>query len=353
MLGCYSAARFKLRAGSPGARGTDVIAICENREAWDEAARRSFYPFVAYRYGWLEAWAAANRDLTPLFVASMGEGGRCDYVCPLYLDSKARVISGAVGVTPGFISADVPPEEVLSFLVGEARHQRLKKIVLQIPPGYSYCNNLMRGGFVLRRKVSFYVLHLEGIGSFSEYLDAVPNKGKRCDIKLALRSGLAAWRGGYAPDSFGRFAPFLVEMARRHGAELPEEDLYRTLADHYGRDLLIWIAACNGADVGSALTLASGDRLWIMWLQGGARHRHLKVDTFLYAEIIRYAIENGFRSVNFGTSPIDTPLGDFKRRLGAQPEFHEQYELDLALPGVVKQCGSRVKGYLRSRWGTL
>lgn len=353
MLGCYSAARLKLRRREPGARGTDVIAICENREAWDEAARRSFYPFVAYRYGWLKAWAAANRDLTPMFVASMDEGGRCDYVCPLYLDARARVISGAVGVTPGFVSADVPPDEVLTFLVGEARRRKLRKIVLQIPPGYSYCNNLMHSGFVLRRKVSFHVLPLEGMSDFRDYLAAVPNKGKKCDIKLALRCGLASWHGGYAPETYRRFAPFLTEMANRCGAELPRESLYRDLADDYGRDLLFWIAACNGADVGSALTLASGDRLWIMWLQGGARHRHLKVDTFLYAEVIRYAIENGFRSVNFGTSPIDTPLGDFKRRLGAQPEFHEQYELDLALPGVVKQCGSRVKGYLRSRWGTL
>ena len=326
-----------------------MIGICEDQAAWDEAAARSFYPFVAYRYGWLKGWAAANPRLTPLFVASMDDKGSCEYVCPLYLDEKERVLTGAAGITPGFVSANVDPHEVVTYLLGEARRRKVRKIVLQIPPGYSYCNHLLRSGFALRRKVSFYVLSLDGIDSFGDFVNLVPNKGKRCDIKLALRGGLASCRGEYSPEAHRRFAPFLEEMATRHGAALPDESLYRIVADDYGPDLLFWVATHGGADVGSALTLASGGRLWIMWLQGGERHRHLKVDTFLYAEIVRYAIENGFGAVNFGTSPIDTPLGDFKRRLGAQLEFHEQYELDLALSAAIRRCGSHLKGYLRAR----
>ena len=64
---------------------------------------------------------------------------------------------------------------------------------------------------------------------------------------------------------------------------------------------------------------------------------------------MRHAIKNGYRVVNFGTSPIDTPLGDFKRRLEAELEFHEQYELDLKLTEAIKYCGSRLKRYVQTK----
>lgn len=326
-----------------------MIGICDNQAAWDGALERSYYPFITYRFGWLKAWAAGMPHQTPLFIAGMNDDGGCDYVCPVYIDTKERVLTGAVGVTPGFVSGNVCPDEAIAYLISVAQREGLGKIVLQIPPGYSYCNNLLKRGFVLKRKVSFYVLPVGCFRSFEEYLGSIGNKGKKSDIRFALKAGLKIETAGYSPETYRRFAGFLEEMAKRNNAALPGERLYAVLNDHYPNDAIYWIATHEGSDVGSALTFAGRDRLWIMWLQGGEQYRNLKVDTFLYAEIIRHAIESGLQLVNFGTSPIDTPLGDFKRRMEAQLEFHEHYELDLNIAQVIKQCGSHLKKYVQTK----
>jgi hypothetical protein len=329
-----------------------LISICENQAAWDGALERAYYPFITYRYGWLKAWAAGMPHHTPLFIASINDDNGCDYICPVYVDTKARVLTGTVGVTPGFVSGNVNPDEVISYLITVAQREGLGKIVLQIPPGFSYCNNLIKRGFVLKRKTSFYVLPVDGYRSFEEYLGSIGNKGKKSDIKFALKAGLKGETAGYSPETYRRFVWFLSEMATRHHADLPGESLYSVLNDYYPNDAIYWIATHDGSDIGSALTFASSDRLWIMWLQGGEKYRSLKVDTFLYAEIIRYAIDSSFSLVNFGTTPIDTPLGDFKRRLEAQLEFHEHYELDLKITEVIKQCGVSLDRYIKSKYVT-
>lgn len=329
-----------------------MIGICDNQEVWDGALERSFFPFITYRFGWLKAWVAGMPHQTPLFTAGMNDDGSCDYVCPVYIDTKEKVLTGAAGVTPGFISGNVNPDEAITYLIALAQREGLRKVVLQIPPGYSYCNNLLKRGFVLKRKVSFYVLPVDCFKSFEEYIGSIGNKGKKSDIRFALKAGLKVETNGYSPETYRRFTRFLKEMAIRNHASLPGEPLYAVLNDHYPNDALYWIATHEGSDIGSALTFGGRDRLWIMWLQGGEQHRNLKVDTFLYAEIIRYAIDKGFRVVDFGTSPIDTPLGDFKRRLEARLEFHEHYELDLNITEVIKQCGSRLKRCVKSRYAT-
>ncbi|MFZ4856688.1 MAG: GNAT family N-acetyltransferase [Desulfuromonadaceae bacterium] len=329
-----------------------MIGICENQAAWDGALENSFYHFITYRYGWLKAWASGTPELKPLFIAGMNDDDGCDFVCPVYVDTKARVLTGAVGVTPGFLSANVTPNETVTYLINVAKREKLGKIVLQIPPGYSYSNNLIQKGFVLRRKVSFYVLPVNCFNTFEEYVSSISNKGKKSDIRFSLKAGLKIETASYSPETYRRFAVFLSDMAARNRASLPGERMYEVLNDYYPKDSIYWIATHNGMDVGSALTFACKDQIWIMWLQGGEQHRNLKVDTYLYAEIIRYAIDNGFRVVNFGTSPIDTPLGDFKRRLEAQLEFHELYELDLNISEVIKQYGSSLKRYVKSKYVT-
>jgi hypothetical protein len=326
-----------------------LISICENQAAWDGALEYSYYPFITYRYGWLKACAAGMTHQKPLFIAGMKDDSRCDFVCPVYIDLKERVLTGAAGLTPGFISSNISPDETITYLVSVAKSEGLRKIVLQIPPGYIYCNNLLKRGFFLKRKVSFYILPVACFSSFEEYVVSISNKGKKSDIRFVLKAGLEVETAGYSPETYRRFARFLKEMAARNHAVVPGELMYAVLSEYYPNDSIYWIATHDGADVGSALTFANRDQLWIMWLQGGEQHRNLKIDTFLYVEIIRYAIDNNFRVVNFGTSPIDTPLGDFKRRLEAQLEFHEQYELDLHISDVIKKCGSHLKRYVQTK----
>ena len=290
--------------------------------------------------------------LTPMFIAEMNDDDSgCDYVCPVYIDTKERVLAGSIGVTPGFVSGNVNPDGAISHLITVARREGLGKILLQIPPGYNYCNQLLKKGFELKRKVSFYVLPVGGLRTFEEYVSSLSNKGKKSDIKFAMKAGMRVLRARYAPETYRRFEVFLAEMAARNQQkELPGEQFYSVLSDYYPDDVIYWIATHEGSDVGSALTLVCQGHIWIMWLQSSERYRNLKVDTFLYAEIIRHAIEGGGRVVDFGTSPQDSPLGDFKRRLHARLEFHEVYEINLGMMNFLKNNGSGLRRYVRTRF---
>lgn len=317
---------------------------------WDECLDHSYYPFISYRYGWLKAYEAGRPHLSALFVGQQKDDHGFEYVCPLYIDRKHRELTSAVGVFPGFINRNVNPDEMLSYLIMVAKREGLGRISLQIPPGYGYCNNLIKKGFELKRKISFFILPITDYPTFEDYLGSLTNKGKKSDIKFALKAGLTISAEAYTPEIYRRFETFLHEMAARKNAELPGERFYAALSDYYPHDAIYWIAIHDGVDVGSALTFVCQDHFWIMWLQGGERYRNLKVDTFLYAEIIRYAIFKQFSVVNFGTSPADTPLADFKRRLGADLEFHELYELDLALSFIAKKTLRYLKHYLRAKY---
>jgi lipid II:glycine glycyltransferase (peptidoglycan interpeptide bridge formation enzyme) len=126
-------------------------------------------------------------------------------------------------------------------------------------------------------------------------------------------------------------------MGSRNDANLPPKKFYFHLASELAVEGKYWLAVVDGADAGSALTFETGDRIWIMWLQGSDAFKSYKVSTFLYTEIINYAIAKKIRIVDFGTSSIDSPLGDFKQRLGAVPFFHDIYEFDLGYATAFKK----------------
>lgn len=72
--------------------------------------------------------------------------------------------------------------------------------------------------------------------------------------------------------------------------------------------------------VAAAFTLGHRERLEIPWASSLREYNQLGVNMLLYWEVLRRAIEDGYRSFDFGRSSMDSGTFRFKKQWGAQPQ---------------------------------
>lgn len=329
-----------------------MITIISDADKWDAAAVTSYYPFVSYKFGWLRSIGLCFAYLRPLPLARVGEEGSIEYICPCFLDENCKKIVSSAFLTPGFINKSTNPHEVVQKLIELAKKEKCRKICLQLPPNFDYAQNLLDKGFRLIKKICFFNLDVSGLESFDYYLNHCVSKGRKSDIKAAWQRGLEVEILIPAEEALNRFYHIYLEMCQRKSAEPFEKRFISTLAESLKEISRFWIAKTNDQDVGSALTFEFGNRLWIWFLQANRNFIHYKVDSFLYAEIIRYGFNKNIKIIDLGTSPLGDSLGDYKKRFGARPVFHELYELDISLLGIVKRSYVDLKRVIKYKWLT-
>jgi hypothetical protein len=299
-------------------------------EGWDRAAQKAYFPCVSYRYGWMTAISESFPHLEMVPLAKIGESGEVLYVCPCLFDPKKGMLTSSSLLSPGFITANVHPDEIVDALIEATLKRKGKSIELQVPPGYWYLDSLLRLNFSLIHKVTFFDLELEGIGSFDEFSQTHIDKRKVKNINTSYTRGVSVQVLSLSEESVQRFLPPYLQMIDRHGSTaFPTEFFFRL-----GRELndcgKVWIASVEGIDAGSAITFESFGRIWAWFLQGNREFKRYKIDERLEAEIIRYSIENKIPVVDLGTSPLEGPLAEWKLKFGAKPVFHEAYRLEIS-----------------------
>jgi hypothetical protein len=322
----------------------------ERKLEWNDVAGKGYYPFPTYYYSWVKAMEAYFPHTKAVHFA-LEENNKLIAVAPFVLNSTILELSSSLMLGPGFVSGNINPADLLKHIIKYCINNRIKKISFQIPSNYYYSEMLSSYGFNVARKVTFFHLNLTHHNDFVSYVHSLENKGKKSDIKASLKKGMIVESGPFEECLYNRFDKFYIEMGCRNAVDLPTKKFYLQLANELSVKGCYWIAVADGIDVGSALTFETGDRIWIMWLQGGEAFKSLKVSTFLYVQIIRYAILNNFHMVNFGTSSIDSPLGDFKKRLGAKPFFHDIFELELGYVTAFKKLFRDITRTFRIRNG--
>jgi len=326
-----------------------MISLIKDSKKWDEAAENSYYPYVSYKYGWLYSIGLSFPRWKPLPLASISDEGNIEYLCPCFLDiKKAEIISSPL-LAPGFINKNTNPLEMVKSLICYARRKGCGKIDLQVPPGFNYSESLLASGFRLKRKICFFNLDLSGIDSFEYYLNHNLSKGRKSDIKAAWQKGLEIDILTPSEEALNRFYPFYLDMCQRKSAQVLGKEFISLLGQSLRETARYWIARVKGQDAGSAVTFEFNTILWIWLLQADRNFKDYKVDSFLYAEIIRYSIEKKIKTIDLGTSPLDDSLGNYKKRFGAKPVFHELYELDLSLSGVLFRAYVDLKRTIKNK----
>lgn len=327
-----------------------MISLLMDSKKWDEAAEASYFPFVSYKFGWLQSIGLSFPHLRPLPLAKIGEGGIPEYICPCFIDRKKKAIVSSAFLAPGFVNKNVDPREMVERLISSAKREHCRKISLQIPPGYHYSGTLLSFGFDLVSKVCFFNIETGQAESFEAYLQTGCSRGRRSDIHSSLRKGLGVEILSPSPEALDRFYSVYRSLAERKNIDVFEKAFIDELSRSLSENARFWIVKANGTDIGSALTFEFKDRIWGWLAHGEAKFADMKIGSFLYAEQIRYAFQKKIGVIDFGTSELGSSLADFKRRFGAEPVFHEVYELDLSLLSPFRKAVPRLKRIISARF---
>ncbi|MDX3074179.1 GNAT family N-acetyltransferase [Streptomyces sp. NPDC088354] len=142
--------------------------------------------------------------------------------------------------------------------------------------------------------------------SFEEYLDWLPSS-KRKNIRKSMQRSEAAGavctveRGGADTTAM---AALIRSTAEHHGSPLFfDEQFLRTVMDRLGPAAVVFTVYGGGRPVLACLALDAGGELapWSIGLDYDSLPRYGQYN-YLYSQLVRYAVENRRRIVNFGRS---------------------------------------------------
>jgi FemAB-related protein (PEP-CTERM system-associated) len=140
----------------------------------------------------------------------------------------------------------------------------------------------------------------------------------RNQIRKAEKSGFAVRIGGV--ELLDDFHAVLAENMRDLGSPVHGRRLFeRILTAFPGRSRLFCVSL-GGVPVAASLVLWHRDRLEVPWASALRRYNALCPNLLLYWEMLKFGIDRGFASFDFGRSTPNGGTFHFKKQWGAQPQ---------------------------------
>lgn len=163
------------------------------------------------------------------------------------------------------------------------------------------------------------VTNLEGVANYDDFLKKVLNKNARSKIYKAYRGGLElVW---LQPRELSQFHRFYGEHVKAMGSKPHSLGYFQKMisAYNFGTDLFMLGTKKDGQLVSANLFVVNKDYMEVRFLADDNQFRHLFPNNFLYAEMIKWAIERGIKYIDFGGIPKNMRSNiEFKMSLGAK-----------------------------------
>lgn len=139
----------------------------------------------------------------------------------------------------------------------------------------------------------------------------------RSQIRRAQREKPVFNRGGseYLNDFYKVFSHNMRDL----GTPVYSKSFFRNILQCFPDNSCIVVARLANKPVAAAFLLGHRDTLEIPWASTLRKVNPLSINTFLYWEILKHAIESGYRNFDFGRSSRDSGTFRFKRQWGAKP----------------------------------
>ena len=155
------------------------------------------------------------------------------------------------------------------------------------------------------------------LGSVDENLKAIPRKQRRM-IRQGEKHGLTAEFGGL--EFLNEFYAIYTHSLKNLGTPAFPLSYFHNLLSEFGKACRILGVRKDGHMVAAVMTFFFKDQ--VLPYYGGAFGDSLKyaVYDFMYWELMRYAVEAGYKIFDFGRSKEGTGAFDFKRHWGFEPE---------------------------------
>jgi serine/alanine adding enzyme len=209
-----------------------------------------------------------------------------------------------------------------------------------------------------RRPLDGVVARLDKVSPMLDLPDSVEALSKklgsklRSQIKRAERVAPEVVHGGaeLVPEFFTVFA----ETMRDLGTPVYPRRFFDELFARCGRHCTAFVLRVNGRPAAAAILIAHGTTLEIPWAASLREFRAESVNMRLYWEVLRYAVEKGYRRFDFGRSTVDAGTYRFKLQWGSVPvPSYWLYPLEDASAAPAGKDDSAAMALARRTWTRL
>lgn len=156
---------------------------------------------------------------------------------------------------------------------------------------------------------------------------------RRAQIKRPLREGMEVVVGG--DDLLDEFYEVFARNMRDLGTPVYGKSFFLAILKAFYTTSHIVIIRHNNCAVAAGFLLGWRSRLEIPWASTLRSANPLGVNMLLYWEVLKLAIEKGYKSFDFGRSTIDSGTFRFKKQWGAKPQqnyWHYCLHSDAEMP---------------------
>lgn len=140
---------------------------------------------------------------------------------------------------------------------------------------------------------------------------------KRSQIRRPLKEGVESIIGG-AELLEDFYHVFSVNM-RDLGTPVYPKTFFSEILNAFSRQTKIVILRLNGKPISAAFLIGANGQLEIPWASTLKEYNRFSPNMLLYWEVLKMAIESGYRKFDFGRSSIDSGTYRFKKQWGAVP----------------------------------
>jgi FemAB-related protein (PEP-CTERM system-associated) len=140
---------------------------------------------------------------------------------------------------------------------------------------------------------------------------------KRSQIRRPLKEGVESVTGGI--ELLNDFYQVFSINMRDLGTPVYTKAFFSEILKTFPKQTKIVILRLNGKPISAAFLIGFKDQLEIPWASTLKEYNRFSPNMLLYWEVLKLAIESGYRKFDFGRSSIDSGTYRFKQQWGAAP----------------------------------
>jgi len=140
----------------------------------------------------------------------------------------------------------------------------------------------------------------------------------RAQVKRPQREPVSSKQGGL--DLLDDFYNVFAQNMRDLGTPVYSKQFFKSILKTFPDNAHIICVYHNDKPAAAGFLLGYKDRMEIPWASALREFNKISVNMFLYWEVLKYSIEQGYKQFDFGRSTINAGTYRFKKQWGAKPK---------------------------------
>lgn len=140
----------------------------------------------------------------------------------------------------------------------------------------------------------------------------------RAQVKRPQREPVSSKHGGL--DLLDDFYQVFAQNMRDLGTPVYSKAFFKSILQAFPENTHIVCIYHNGKPAAGGFLMGYKNRMEIPWASALREFNKISVNMFLYWEVLKYSIEQGYQQFDFGRSTVNAGTYRFKKQWGAKPK---------------------------------